>query len=100
MTANYDPKYVPATPNLYKSGRGGRVQDAHEAIRPVEPALEPKDVKQFLTNDQYKLYTLIWARFLASQMVSAEFLQKTVDIDAGKLQFRAVGRENVPMCAR
>lgn len=95
VTAQMGANYVPATPNAYKSGRGGRVQDAHEAIRPVEASLEPKDVKQYLTTDQYKLYTLIWARFLASQMVSAEFLQKTVDVDAGRLQFRAVGREKL-----
>src|SRR5262249_25247561 len=95
VEGQFGKEYVPGAPNVYKSGRGNRVQDAHEAIRPVDPALEPKDVKAALTNDQYRLDALIWARFLASQMVSAEFLQKTVDIDAGKLQFRAVGREKL-----
>jgi DNA topoisomerase-1 len=87
-------RYVPATPPIYKAGKA-RVQDAHEAIRPADAHLEPRTIRAHLTPEQYKLYTLIWARFLASQMKPAEFMQRTVDIDAGRYTLRAVGREKL-----
>ncbi len=66
-------------------------QDGHEAIRPAHPELEPSDVKDDLTKEQYKLYNLIYTRFLASQMSSAIFDTITIDVDANKYLFRATG---------
>lgn len=68
-------------------------QDAHEAIRPTYIELTPNEVKASLTNDQYKLYQLIYHRFLASQMTSAVYDTLTVDIDASSFHFRANGQE-------
>ncbi len=81
--------YVPAKPNHFKSRKGS--QDAHEAIRPTSVDLEPKTVLQFLTKDQLSLYTLIWKRFVASQMVPAILDQTQVEIEAGKATFKASG---------
>lgn len=67
------------------------VQDAHEAIRPTSVQREPEKIKQYLTPDQYKLYKLIWSRFVASQMAPAVFDTTTVDIGAGDFLFRAAG---------
>lgn len=69
----------------------GKVQDAHEAIRPTSMNREPDQIKEFLTNDQYKLYKLIWSRFLASQMSAAVYDTTSVDVNAGDYQFRATG---------
>jgi len=81
--------YLPAKPNVYKSRRGA--QEAHEAIRPTSIDLEPDKVKPHLDKDQWVLYKLIWDRFVASQMLSANFLQTTVEIKAGEGLFAAVG---------
>ena len=81
--------YLPAKPNVYKSRRGA--QEAHEAIRPTSIDLEPDKVKPHLDKDQWALYKLIWDRFVASQMLSANFLQTTVEIKAGEGLFTAVG---------
>lgn len=67
------------------------VQDAHEAIRPTDPTLTPEIVKPFLGNDQFKLYQLIWRRFVASFMAPALFDTLRVDIAAGEFLFRANG---------
>lgn len=75
---NYGENYYPATPNEYKSKK--KVQDAHEAIRPSDVTLRPDDIKQFLSAEQYKLYKLIWERFIASQMASALYDTLSVDI--------------------
>ena len=88
--ANYVPKDIPQ----YKSKKAN-VQDAHEAIRPTDMALSPKDVKRHLTDDQYKLYSLIWTRYLASQCCPTEFNQTRIEVNAGKYLFRAVGRQLV-----
>jgi len=72
--------YLPATPNSYKSKKDA--QDAHEAIRPTDVSLNPDEIKQYLSDEQYKLYRLIWQRFVASQMVPAVYDQTTVDIEA------------------
>ncbi len=73
-------------------GKGkGKVQDAHEAIRPTSIIREPAQIKEYLTRDQYRLYKLIWFRFLASQMSPAVFDTTSVDIIAGDYNFRAVG---------
>lgn len=80
-------KYYPETPNVYKSKKAA--QEAHEAIRPTLPLREPESVRGHLTLDQFKLYQLIWNRFLASQMAPALLAQTTVDIIAGDYLFRA-----------
>ena len=66
-------------------------QDAHEAIRPVDVTLTPEDVKPYLAPDQYQVYRLIWARFVASQMAAARFHDTTVTIDNGPVQWRSKG---------
>jgi DNA topoisomerase-1 len=81
--------YLPPKPNVYKSRRGA--QDAHEAIRPTSIDLEPDKVKAYLDKDQFALYKLIWDRFVASQMPSADFLQTTIEIKADDAMFTAVG---------
>ena len=72
--------YLPAQPNAYKSKKDA--QDAHEAIRPTDVTLHPDEIHGFLSEEQYKLYRLIWQRFVASQMVQAVYDQTTVDIEA------------------
>jgi len=81
--------YLPPKPNVYKSRRGA--QEAHEAIRPTSIDLEPEKVKDSLEKDQWGLYKLIWDRFVASQMPSADSLQTTVEIKADDAVFTAVG---------
>ncbi len=89
ILSSYGAQYVPEKPNIYK-GRAG-AQDAHEAIRPTDLKNTPATVKASLTNDQYKLYKLVYERFLASQMTEARFETNTVTIDANGCTFRAVG---------
>lgn len=72
--------YVPDAPNIYKNRKGA--QDAHEAVRPTSLAFDPLYVKPYLDADQYKLYDLIWKRFLACQMAAAVFDQTAVDLEA------------------
>ncbi len=83
--------FAPPTPPRYKSKKGA--QEAHEAIRPTSIYREPERLKSFLTPEQYRLYRLIWTRFLASQMKPAELKITTVDIAAGKFLLRAGGLE-------
>jgi DNA topoisomerase-1 len=73
-------EYLPAEPNIFKSKKDA--QDAHEAIRPSDVAFEPENIKQYLSDEQYRLYKLIWQRFVASQIVPAVFDQTSVDIVA------------------
>ena len=83
--------YIPEKNNVYKSKSSA--QDAHEAIRPTSVDLEPDKIKDSLTNDQYKLYKLIWNRFVASQMSNAVYDTMSVDIEVNnKYNFRASGR--------
>ena len=82
-------KYNTAEPRVYKSKSG--IQDAHEAIRPSNVALEPKKIKAYLTSDQYKLYKLIWDRFVASQMESATLATLNVDVESAGYIFRTGG---------
>jgi DNA topoisomerase I len=77
---NHGKDYLPATPNTFKSKKDA--QDAHEAIRPTTVSLHPEEIKRYLSDEQYRLYRLIWQRFVASQMVPAVFDQTTVDIVA------------------
>ena len=66
-------------------------QEAHEAIRPTDPSRRPEDVRQYLSNDQYRLYELIWRRFVASRMAPAQYALTTAEIEAGGYTFRASG---------
>ena len=85
----YGENYYPDSPRQYKTRAGA--QDAHEAIRPARVALEPTKVKKYLTNDQFKLYKLIWERFIASQMESAVLSTVTADFASAGYIFRASG---------
>lgn len=80
---NYGEKYYPSEPNNYVKDGKKNVQDAHEAIRPSYPERTPESVKQHLTNEQYRLYKLIWDRFMSSQMSNANVANTSVDITAG-----------------
>jgi DNA topoisomerase I len=92
IAREFDKRYLPATPNVHKSGKGqSRVQDAHEAIRPTDVLRRPDDLKQHLDARQFKLYQLIWRRFVASQMNPAVFETTKVDFDLGRYVFRATG---------
>lgn len=85
----YGEKYYPANSRVYKSK--ANAQDAHEAIRPSNIRLEPALIKKMLTNDQYKLYKLIWDRFIASQMESAELATVQTDFGCEGYLFRTNG---------
>ena len=81
--------YLPEKPNFFKSKKDA--QEAHEAIRPTDVTRTPEDVRPYLEDDLFKLYQLIWQRFVASQMLPAIFDQTTIDISAGDYAFRATG---------
>ncbi len=85
----YGEEYTPKRARVYKSN--GNSQDAHEAIRPSNVALTPKLVRKMLTSDQYKLYKLIWERFVASQMASAVFDTVTVELENNGYIFKTGG---------
>ncbi len=85
----YGKAYIPSTPRVYKAKNNA--QDAHEAIRPSMPGLTPEQVKGSLTGDQYKLYKLIWERFIASQMASCLLDTVAAQIDAEGYTFKASG---------
>lgn len=81
--------YYPDKERYFKT-KGG-AQDAHEAIRPVDPTLAPEQVKKFLPNEQYRLYKLIWERFMASLMAPARFWDTVVTVESGPALWRARG---------
>ncbi|MCR5601378.1 MAG: type I DNA topoisomerase [Ruminococcus sp.] len=85
----YGKDYLPPEPRNFKSKNNA--QDAHEAIRPSTPELTPERVKSSLSSDQYKLYKLIWERFIASQMANALLDTVSADIEANGCTFRASG---------
>jgi len=85
----YGEDYYSAKPRIYKAKAGA--QDAHEAIRPADPTLEPASIRKLLTSDQYRLYKLIWDRFIASQMESAELATVQTDLLCDKYVFRTSG---------
>jgi len=89
IRGEFGKEYVPRTPPVYKSKKSA--QDAHEAIRPTSVIRTPESIKRYLNRDQYRLYSLIWHRFIASQMSSAELEQTSIDIKAGEYTFRATG---------
>ena len=89
ITEKYGENYYPKTPRIYRSK--ANAQDAHEAIRPSGAMLEPQAIRKQLTSDQYRLYKLIWDRFIASQMESAELSTVQTDLTAGGYLFRSSG---------
>ena len=95
LRLNYAEAFLAKAPMLYGAAGDTNAQDAHEGIRPTDPARTPDSVQKYLSPEQFKLYQLIWQRFMASQMAPAVFDTTTVDFDfAGKVfryLFRATG---------
>ncbi len=89
ISEKYGEKYCPAKFRNYKSRSGA--QDAHEAIRPSKPALDPQSIRSHLTPDQFKLYKLIWDRFIASQMESATLATVNAEFECAGYIFRTGG---------
>ncbi len=90
LGANLGPDFVPESPRQYRGKKSA--QDAHEAIRPTYVERTPESVRAFLSEEQFKLYDLIWKRATASQAASAEYLATTVEVEAGRFGLRATGR--------
>jgi DNA topoisomerase I len=86
----YGGDYLPESPNVYRSKKDA--QDAHEAIRPTSMEYDPERIARHLDKDELALYTLIWNRFVASQMASAVYDATAIDIEAGTCRFRATGQ--------
>lgn len=94
IESEYGKEYALKSPRVYKSKAKG-AQEAHEAIRPVNLALKPSEVKAYIEPAQYKLYSLIWKRTVATQMANAKIANTTYKIEAGKnkeLEFQAKGQ--------
>ncbi len=89
ISTRYGSEFVPDAPPTYKNRKSA--QEAHEAIRPSDVTCIPEDIEQYLSSDQFKLYRLIWRRFVASQMKPAILDTTTVDIAAGEYGLRASG---------
>ncbi|WP_435010106.1 type I DNA topoisomerase [Tundrisphaera lichenicola] len=90
IQADHGDRYLPAKPNKYAAGK--QAQEAHEAIRPTDLALNPEQIRGKLTIDQYKLYSLIYRRAVASQMTPAVFAVTNVAVEAGEGVFKAQGK--------
>ncbi len=84
LKAQFGETFLAAGPQLFGSGKASNAQDAHEGIRPTDPARRPETVEKYLTKDQFRLYQLIWQRFMASQMAPAVFDTTTVDFTLPK----------------
>ncbi|MFQ5449032.1 MAG: type I DNA topoisomerase [Nitrospinaceae bacterium] len=89
IPSRFGKEYLPESPNYYKSKKSA--QDAHEAIRPTDVMLDPKDLKEYLEKDTFNLYQLIWSRFVSCQMVPAVMDTTSFDIETGQYLFRANG---------
>jgi DNA topoisomerase I (EC 5.99.1.2) len=89
IEGSYGKEYLPGAPRVYKGKKN--IQDAHEAIRPTYVEITPEIAKENLTPEQYKLYSLIWNRFVASQMASCELNTHSIDIENGDYKFKASG---------
>ncbi len=89
ISSNFDGEYLPDKPNTYRNKKGS--QDAHEAIRPSDVHRTPAAVKKDLSRDQFRLYEMIWNRFVSSQMTPEVSEVTTVSVDVGNCQFRASG---------
>ncbi|HQO08859.1 MAG TPA: type I DNA topoisomerase [Clostridiales bacterium] len=85
--------FVAISARKFKSKKN--IQDAHEAIRPTDVNFEPKKVQSYLTKEQFRLYQLIWTRFVATQMKEAVFEQTVIDVSSEKYKFRITGRKNI-----
>ena len=94
IEGHFGPKYLPEKPNFYAVGKSA--QQAHEAIRPTDVDLTPSEIKQYLNDEQYKLYDLVWRRFVACQMEPARWNVTTLSITAptsrGPAVYKAAGR--------
>ena len=86
---NWNGEFLPKQPHIFKTK--SKTQDGHEAIRPTNPLLTPEEIKISLSNDQFKLYNLIWKRFIASQMADACFETCTVKLQCDNFNFKTVG---------
>jgi len=91
LTGLFGKDHLAAGPQLYGKAQQANAQDAHEAVRPTDPSRRPDQVRKFLSSDQFKLYELVWKRFMASQMAPAVFDTTTVDFDLGRCLFRSTG---------
>ncbi len=89
ILSEWGKEFLPAKPNLY--GKKAGAQDAHEAIRPINMALKPEDIRQYVSPEIYKLYGLIWSRAVASQMKPAIYAQRQVVIKADEYTFKVTG---------
>lgn len=89
INSNFGKEYAPSKPRIYKGKKN--IQDAHEAIRPSVIEITPEIAKNSLTPEQYKLYSLIWNRFMASQMASCELNTNSIEIMNGDYKFKASG---------
>ena len=90
IAEKYGKEYLPTTPNVYKSK--SNIQDAHEAIRPIDLSITPESLKGVLDKNHYNLYKLIYDRFLASQMAEAEYDQVKLEVDNSGYVFKAIGK--------
>ncbi len=91
ISSSYGNDYLPSEPNVYKK-KGGNVQDAHEAIRPTSLKYTPEFVRPFLDDNAFKLYQLIWNRFISCQMKPASLETTVVEIKSGEFLFKAYGQ--------
>lgn len=92
IKSSFGSNYIPASPNTFEKKSSTNVQDAHEAIRPTSVKYTPEFVKGFLDDNSFKLYQLIWKRFIASQMNPAVLETTVIDIAADEFIFRAYGQ--------
>ena len=90
VAQKYGKEFVPAKPNVYAAK--GNAQDAHEAIRPISLQITPEQVKDSLTKENYRLYKLIYERFMASQMTEAEYSNVNVSMNVNDYTFKATGK--------
>lgn len=91
INQHYSKEYLPTKANVYGKKGKGKTQDAHEAVRPINVSVSPQSIKRYLSPDEAKLYTLIWQRFVASQMKPAQYAQRTVTILGGDYTFKVTG---------
>jgi len=91
ISKNYSKDYLPTKANVFEKKTKAKTQDAHEAVRPIDVALDPEKIKQYLPADEAKLYDLIWKRFVACQMKPAEYAQRQVIIKGGNYTFKVTG---------
>jgi DNA topoisomerase I len=83
--------YLAEEPRLFGDSKAKNTQDAHESVRPTDPARRPELIQRYLSADQFKLYQMVWQRFMASQMAAAVFDTTSVDFDLGTYLFRSTG---------